>query len=142
MDLTLGEEILILLRERGPLTVEEIASYLRRSVDEVREELKYLELDKLVTRVKKGLIFKKEAYDLTPTGLDEAEKAFEKLRARADEFIRRLKSTNPDEVEEILNQYASLIPLLLLLDLIPLELLMLMGLDVLLLGPIMMHGNQ
>jgi Mn-dependent DtxR family transcriptional regulator len=113
------------------LTVEEIASYLRRSVDEVREELKYLELDKLVTRVKKGLIFKKEAYDLTPTGLDEAEKAFEKLRARADEFIRRLKSTNPDEVEEILNQYASLIPLLLL-----------MGLDVLLLGPIVMHGNQ
>ncbi len=39
-----------------------------------------------------------------------------------------------EELEELLNQYLSLIPLMILLNLIPLELLMLMGLDALLMG--------
>jgi len=141
VELSLSEEILILIRERGPLTPEEIAGYLRRDVGEVREEISYLELDKLVTRVRRGLIFKKEAYDLTPTGLEEAERAYEKLRARANELMQKLASLNPDELEELLNQYASIVPLMLLLNLIPLELLILMGLDLLMLEPVVVHNH-
>ncbi|WP_243678049.1 hypothetical protein [Vulcanisaeta distributa] len=55
MELSLGEQILILIREKGPLTAEEMAYYLRRDVGEITEELQYLEHDKLVTRVKRGL---------------------------------------------------------------------------------------
>ena len=141
VELPLGDQILILIRERGPLTAEEIAYYLRRDVKEVTEELQYLEHDKLVTRVKKGLILRKDAYDLTPTGLEEAEKAYEKLRSISREIIRKLNGADDEDIEEILNQYMSLIPLLILLNLIPLELLMLAGLDLLFMGPIIIHGH-
>ena len=141
MELPLGDQILILIREKGPLTAEEIAYYLRRNVKEVTEELQYLEHDKLVTRVKKGLILRKDAYDLTPTGLEEAEKAYEKLRSISREIIRKLNGAGNEDIEEILNQYMSLIPLLMLLNLIPLELLMLAGLDLLFMGPIIIHGH-
>jgi len=63
------------------------------------------------------------------------------LRARANELMQRLSSLSPDELEELLNQYASIIPLMLLLNLIPLELLMLMGLDLLMLGPVVVHDH-
>ena len=141
MELPLGDQILILIREKGPLTAEEIAYYLRRNVKEVTEELQYLEHDKLVTRVKKGLILRKDAYDLTPTGLEEAEKAYEKLRSISREIIRKLNGAGDEDIEEVLNQYMSLIPLLMLLNLIPLELLMLAGLDLLFMGPIIIHGH-
>ncbi|ADN51850.1 hypothetical protein [Vulcanisaeta distributa] len=141
MNLSLGEQILILIRERGPLTAEEIAYYLRRDIKEVTEELQYLEHDKLVTRVKRGLIFKKEAFDLTPTGLEEAQKAYEKLKSISERIISKINNINDEELEELLNQYVSLIPLMILLNLIPLELLMLMGLDMLLMGPVIIHGH-
>ncbi|MGC8543373.1 MAG: hypothetical protein ACP5NQ_05485 [Vulcanisaeta sp.] len=126
MELTLSEQILILLREKGPLTIEEIASYLRRDTEEVSKELQYLEHDKLVTRVKRGLVFRREAFDLTPTGLEEAQRAYEKLRGVAYEFINKINSSNFDEIEDLLIQYSSIIPLLMLLNLIPIELLALM----------------
>jgi Mn-dependent DtxR family transcriptional regulator len=123
MELTLSEQILILLREKGPLTIEEIASYLRRDTEEVSKELQYLEHDKLVTRVKRGLVFRREAFDLTPTGLEEAQRAYEKLRGMAYEFINKINSSNSDEIEDLIIQYSSIIPLLMLLNLIPIELL-------------------
>ncbi len=129
MELSLGEQILILVRERGPLTADEIAHYLRRSVKEVTEELQYLEHDKLITRVKRGLIFKREAFDLTPTGLEEAQRAYEKLRGISEKVVGRINTANYGELEELLSQYISLLPLMLALNLIPLELLVLMGLD-------------
>lgn len=142
MNLSLGEQILILIRERGPLTAEEIAYYLSRDIKEITEELQYLEHDKLVTRVKRGLIFKKEAFDLTPTGLEEAQKAYEKLKSISERIISKINNINDEELEELLNQYVSLIPLMILLNLIPLELLMLMGLDMLLMGgPVIIHGH-
>lgn len=132
MNLTLGDEVLILLREYGPLTVNEIANYLGVNINEVREELSYLELDRLVRRVKRGLLIKREAYDLTPTGLDEAERAYERLMAEVKEMINKVNNLNPEElralVNQILNQYANVLPLILLLNLIPLELIALLGL--------------
>lgn len=132
MNLTLGDEVLILLREYGPLTVNEIANYLGVNINEVKEELSYLELDRLVRRVKRGLLIKREAYDLTPTGLDEAERAYERLMAEVKEMINRVNNLNPEElralVNQILNQYANVLPLILLLNLIPLELIALLGL--------------
>jgi len=56
-------------------------------------------------------------------------------------LMQRLTSLNPHELEELLNQYASIVPLMLLLNLIPLELLMLMGLDLLMLGPVVVHDH-
>ncbi|MGC9153751.1 MAG: hypothetical protein ACP5GY_08515 [Vulcanisaeta sp.] len=141
MDLSLGEEILIVLREYGPLTAEEIANYLRRDIREVNEELQYLELDRFITRVKKGVFRRREAYELTPTGLEEALKAYEKLRAKSQELINKINSLSPEELEELMNQFSSIIPLLLLLNLIPLELLMLLGLDMLLIGPVVIHDH-
>ncbi|GAB6946170.1 hypothetical protein JCM16161A_03000 [Vulcanisaeta sp. JCM 16161] len=141
MDISLGDQILILIREKGPLTAEEIAYYLRRDVKEIAEELQYLEHDKLVTRVKRGLIFKKEAFDLTPTGLEEAQRAYERLRSISERIISKMNSISNEELEELLNQYMSLIPLMLILNLIPLELLILAGLDVLLMGPVIIHGH-
>nr|KJR72767.1 MAG: hypothetical protein TU36_00030 [Vulcanisaeta sp. AZ3] len=132
--MTLGEQILILIREQGPLTMEEIANYLRRDINEVKEELNYLELDRLIIKVKKGFIFKKEAYDLTPTGLEESEKAYEKLKAKVQEIMNKIGSLSSEELEELINQYMSIIPLLLLLNLLPLELLLLMGLSPIIIG--------
>ncbi|MGC8606299.1 MAG: hypothetical protein ACP5GZ_07215 [Vulcanisaeta sp.] len=54
---------------------------------EIVEEIQYLEHDKLVTRVKKGLIIKREVFDLTPTGLKEAQRAYEKLRRTSEGII-------------------------------------------------------
>ncbi|WP_054857155.1 hypothetical protein [Vulcanisaeta sp. JCM 16159] len=141
MDLSLDEQILILIRERGPLTAEEIAYYLRRDIKEIAEELQYLEHDKLITRVKRGFILKKEAFDLTPTGLEEAQKAYEKLKSISERIISQINNMSDEELEEVLNQYVSIMPLIILLNLIPLELLMLMGLDILLIGPVIIHGH-
>ena len=132
MELSLGEQILILIREKGPLTTEEIAYYLRRDVKEVTEELKYLEHDKLITRVKRGLVFKREAFDLTPTGLEEAQRAYEKLKKISESIINKANTMDYEELEELLSQYMPLIPLMMTLNLIPLELLVIMGLDTLL----------
>ncbi|BDR92875.1 hypothetical protein [Vulcanisaeta souniana] len=123
MELTLDEQILILLRERGPLASEEIAHYLGRNVNEVKDELQYLELDKLITRVKRGILFRKEVFDLTPTGLEEAQKAYEKLREISHEILSRISSMNEKELEEFLNQYMALMPLIMILNLLPFEML-------------------
>ncbi len=123
MELTLDEQILILLRERGSLTSEEIAHYLGRDVNEVKDELQYLELDKLITRVKKGILFRKEVFDLTPTGLEEAQKAYEKLRGISQEILSKINSMNEEELKEMLNQYMALMPLIIILNLLPLEML-------------------
>ena len=128
----MGEQILILIRDKGPLTAEEIAYYLRRDVKEVAKELKYLEHDKLITRVKRGLVFKREAFDLTPTGLEEAQRAYEKLRKISEGIMSKANTMDYEELEELLSQYMPLIPLMMTLNLIPLELLVLMGLDTLL----------
>ena len=123
MELTLDEQILILLRERGPLTSEEIAHYLGRGVNEVKDELQYLELDKLIIRDKKGILFRKEVFDLTPTGLEEAQKAYEKLRGISQEILSKISSMNEEELKEMLNQYMAIIPLIMILNLLPLEML-------------------
>ncbi len=124
----MSEQILVLLRERGPLTVEEIAYYLGRDVREIVEEIQYMEHDKLVTRVKKGLIIKREVFDLTPTGLKETQRTYEKLRGVLEGIIGSINTISNEKLEELLNQYVSLIPLMIILNLVPLELLMLMGL--------------
>ncbi|WP_069808117.1 HTH domain-containing protein [Vulcanisaeta thermophila] len=123
MELTLKEEILILLREKGPLTADEIAHYLGVDVESVAKELNYLENDKIVTRTKRGFLIKRDAYELTPTGLEEANKALEKLKVLAN----RITTAAPDEAVQLLNEYAQLIPLMLLLNLIPMDLLLLAG---------------
>lgn len=124
----MSEQILVLLRGRDPLTVEEIAYYLGRDVREIVEEIQYMEHDKLVTRVKKGLIIKREVFDLTPTGLKETQRTYEKLRGVLEGIIGSINTISNEKLEELLNQYVSLIPLMIILNLVPLELLMLMGL--------------
>ncbi len=133
--ITLGEQILVLLKEKGPLTAEEIAEYLRKDLNEVLEELKNLENDRLVRRVRKGLIIKKDAYELTPTGLEEANKAYEKLKLYAEELKGMLKATaHTADVQEVIHQYLGILPLLILLDLVPYELLSYIALEQAMLG--------
>ncbi|WP_243675974.1 hypothetical protein [Vulcanisaeta distributa] len=96
----------------------------------------------MITRVKRGgFILKREAFDLTPTGLEEAQKAYEKLKSLSERIISQINNMSDEELEDVLNQYVSIMPLIILLNLIPLELLMLMGLDMLLIGPVIIHGH-
>jgi len=101
---------------RGIDTAEKISERVGLEWGEVERILKHLEISGLVARVRKGLIFKREAYMLTPAGwrrLDEW-----RDRARADierAYILRREGDEPAAME-ILTPYIAVLPFLLTLD--------------------------
>mgnify|MGYP001772620570 CR=1 FL=1 len=111
--MNLRDRVLSYLYDKRSATVEEIANALQEEVDYVQATLRVLENEKLVRKTQKGLIFKKTVYELTPTGLEEASKAYEKLKEKANQLQNMIL-----QGDEIPQEFADLLPLMLTLSLI------------------------
>ncbi|BFI74961.1 MarR family transcriptional regulator [Sulfurisphaera ohwakuensis] len=111
--MNLRDKVLAYLFDKKSATAEEIAENIKEEVDYVQATLRVLENEKLVRKVKKGFIRKHDAYELTPTGLEEAEKAYEKVQNKANELQQIIQ-----EGGEIPEDYIDLIPLMAALSLI------------------------
>lgn len=81
--MSLRDNILVLLLEKGELSSQEIAEVLQKDIREVDETLRALVREGLVVEKEKGLLFKKRVYDLTASGVEEAKKAKEALEEKA-----------------------------------------------------------
>lgn len=111
--MNLRDRVLAYLYERKSATVEEIARALRKEKDYVQATLRVLENEKLVRKTQKGLIFKKTVYELTPTGLEEASNAYQKLKEKANQLRNIILQGN-----QVPQEFIDLIPLMLTLSLI------------------------
>ncbi|QIW23502.1 MarR family transcriptional regulator [Sulfolobus sp. S-194] len=111
--MNLRDKVLAYLFDKRSATAEEIADRIKEEVDYVQATLRVLENEKLVRKVKKGFIKKHDAYELTPTGLEEAEKAYEKVQNKASELQQIVQGGG-----EIPEDYIDLIPLMTALSLI------------------------
>ena len=111
--MNIRDKILAYLYDRREATVNQIAQDIREEVDEVQAALRVLEREGLVIKRQKGLIFKKEVYELTASGLEEAKRAYEKVQRVANEIVNTLQYG-----EEVPQEYVDLIPLLITLSLI------------------------
>jgi len=103
---------------RGIDTAEKISERVGLERGDVERVLRHLEISGLVARVRKGLVLKKEAYALTPTGWRRLDEWRE--RAKADlEKAAILKSRGGDDeatAMEVLTPYMAVLPFLLTLD--------------------------
>lgn len=111
--MNLRDRVLSYLYEKKSGTLEEIASALNEEADYVEATLKVLEKEKIVRKTQKGLVFKKTSYELTPMGLEEAQKAYEKLQEKASQLQNIIEQGG-----EIPEEFMELIPLMLALSLI------------------------
>ncbi|WP_369609285.1 MarR family transcriptional regulator [Sulfurisphaera javensis] len=111
--MNLRDKVLAYLYDKKSATVEEIANDLKEDSDYVQATLRVLENEKLVRKSEKGLIKKRTIYELTPSGLVEAEKAYEKVKEKANELQQIIQ-----EEGEIPEDYVDLLPLLMTLSLI------------------------
>jgi len=110
--MNLRDKVLSYLYDKRSATVEEIANAIQEEQDYVQATLRVLENEKLVKRAQKGLIFKKTVYELTPTGLEKASEAYERLKEKANQLQYILQGG------EIPQEYADLLPLMLTLSMI------------------------
>jgi len=109
----LRDKILAYLYDRKSATLEEIVNAVQEEADYVQATLRVLENEKLVRKTQKGLIFKKTVYELTPTGLEKALEAYERLKEKASQLQQIVLGGG-----EIPPEFADLIPLMLTLSLI------------------------
>lgn len=111
--MNLRNKVLAYLYDKREATAEQIANDLREEIDYVQATLRVLESEKLVRKYEKGLIKKKIVYQLTPSGLEEAEKAYNKVIEKADKLQQVIMENG-----EIPGEYVDLVPLLMALSLI------------------------
>jgi DNA-binding MarR family transcriptional regulator len=94
--MNLREQILAYLYKKDGSTAEEISRDLRVDKDEVEAVLNRLKSEGFVTKKIKGILSKKEAYFLTPSGLEEAKIAYEKVENKAKEIQKALEDGELD----------------------------------------------
>ena len=110
--MNLRDKVLSYLYDKRSATIEEIANAIQEEKDYVQATLRVLENEKLVRRAQKGLIFKKTVYELTPTGLEKASEAYERLKEKASQLQYIIQG------DEVPQELADLLPLMLTLSLI------------------------
>lgn len=107
---------------RGPRTAEEVARELDLEPHDAEALLASLMAAGLVERRERGLIFKREAYALTPQGW----RALAEWRQRAREDLQRAarlrEEGREEEADAVLAAYASVLPALLALNAVDLAL--------------------
>ncbi len=111
------EDAVLLAVAEGLKTPKAIAEKLNVRIDDVEHILHNLEARGLVEKRIKGLIFKKEVYELTKAGFDRAASIREKLRSIADKLREAYKKGDRTKVEEIVTSYRYFVPLMLMLGL-------------------------
>ena len=116
--MNLGDAILLAIAE-GLKTPKAIVEKLNVKIDDVKNVLQDLEARGLVEKKIKGLIFKKEVYELTKAGFERSARIKEKLRSIADQLREAYEKGDKTKVEEIVTSYRYFIPLMLgLMDII------------------------
>jgi len=116
--MNLGDAILLAIAE-GLKTPKAIVEKLNVKIDDVKNVLQDLEARGLVEKKTKGLIFKKEVYELTKAGFERSARIKEKLRSIADQLREAYEKGDKTKVEEIVTSYRYFIPLMLgLMDII------------------------
>ena len=112
------EDAVLLAIANGLKTPKDIAKKLNVKLDDVKVVLLNLEAQGLVERKVKGLLFKKEVYELTRQGFERAMKAKEKLMRVAEEIKEAYKRGDTARVEEIVASYSYFLPLMLMFGLL------------------------
>ena len=116
--MNLGDAILLAIAE-GLKTPKAIVEKLNVKIDDVKNVLQDLEARGLVEKKIKGLIFKKEVYELTKAGFERSARIKEKLSSIADQLREAYEKGDKTKVEEIVTSYRYFIPLMLgLMDII------------------------
>ena len=87
--------VLAYLYAKGSSTLDDIAKGLGVDKAELARTLSSLESSYLVRAQKKGLVFKKLVYSLTPKGLEEGSKAYTELNERAQK-VNELAQSGSD----------------------------------------------
>ena len=112
------EEAVLLAIANGLKTPKDIAKKLNVKLEDVKVALANLEARGFVERKVRGLLFKKEVYELTKEGFERAMKAKEKLMRVADEIKDAYERGDTARVEEIVASYSYFLPLMLMLGLL------------------------
>jgi len=112
------EDAVLLAIANGLKTPKDIAKKLNVKLDDVKVVLDNLEAQGLVERKVKGILFKKEVYELTRQGFERAMNVKEKLTRVAEEIKEAYKRGDTARVEEIVASYSYFLPLMLMLGLL------------------------
>ncbi|WP_290899646.1 hypothetical protein [Ferroglobus sp.] len=106
----LRESVLVLLLKFRK--AEDIVRALNVRLEDVVSALNSLEAEGLVVKREKGLIFKKEVYELTDRGYNEAQKLLNKLKELSEKIRLARERGDLKEVEDLLRTHALLLSLL------------------------------
>ncbi len=106
----LRESVLVLLLKFRK--AEDIARALNVRLEDVVSALNSLEAEGLVVKRGEGLIFKKEVYELTDRGYNEAQKHLNKLKELSEKIRLAQERGDLKEVEDLLRTHALLLSLL------------------------------
>ena len=106
----LRESVLVLLLKFRK--AEDIARALNVRLEDVVSALNSLEAEGLVVKREEGLIFKKEVYELTDRGYNEAQKLLNKLKELSEKIRLAREKGDLKEVEDMLRTHALLLSLL------------------------------
>ncbi|ADC64201.1 conserved hypothetical protein [Ferroglobus placidus DSM 10642] len=121
----LRESVLVLLLKFR--RAEEIARVLNVRLEDVISALNSLEAEGLVVRRREGLIFKKDVYELTERGYNEAQKLLNELKEISERIRLARDMGDLKEIENLLRAHAFLLSLLVTFGMI--DLLMLSSLE-------------
>ncbi len=131
--MNLRDKILAFLYKHPEVTAKDIAAGVNEDEDYVLATLNTMIKEKLVTKRVKGMIFKKEVYTLTPTGLDEAQEVYNKLQNIAVQMRNMINPYNLS-VDQIPEEFMDLIPLLVSLSLLDMLFLSLLPFGIFIMG--------
>ncbi|MEM1626592.1 MAG: MarR family transcriptional regulator [Sulfolobaceae archaeon] len=120
--MNIRDKILAYLYQKIEASIEEISNSIKEERDEVEVIVNRLKAEGLVIKKQKGLIRKKEVIALTPSGLEEAKKVFEKLEMKAKR-IEEMIVKNGNDISALPAEVLEILPLLAALSLIDLALL-------------------
>ncbi len=115
------EDAVLLAIAKGLNDPKRIAKKLNVRIEDIKFAIDSLEAKGLIVRKTKGLIFKKEIYELTKEGFERVERIREELRKVADEFKTAYESGDRERLRMLYQDYYYFIPLMVtfgLLDLI------------------------
>ena len=106
---------------------DDIARALNVRLEDVVSALNSLEAEGLIVKREEGLIFKKEVYELTNRGYNEAQKLLNKLKELSEKIRLARERGDLKEVEDLLRTHALLLSLLVAFGMI--DILMLSSLE-------------
>ncbi len=112
------EDAVLMAIAEGMCNPKFIAKHLNVSLDDVKVAIDNLEAEGLIVKRIRGLIFKKEVYELTKRGFERVESIKEELRKVAEDFKTAYESRDRMRLERLYHDYYHFIPLMIMFGLI------------------------